>query len=233
MKYKRILLKLSGESLSTTNFGTNFDKVLEICQEIKEVKEQLNIQIAIVVGGGNYWRGRTNNQMDRTTADNIGMLATIMNALTLKEAFRQLNVKSNVQSAIEINKIADFYNQEKTINYLEEGQIIIFAGGTSNPFFSTDTASSLRAAEIKADAILKATNVDGLYDKDPKKYPDAKFIKETTYQEVLEQNLQVMDLTAITMCKENNIPILIYNANTKGNLYQILANQTIGSIVKD
>ena len=233
MKYKRILLKLSGESLSDNNTGINFSKVLEICQEIKDVKEKLNLEIAIVIGGGNYWRGRSNTNMDHCTADNIGMLATVMNALTLHEGFKQLNVPSQVQSAIEMNKIAEFYTQEKTDKYLKEGNIVIFAGGTSNPFFSTDTGASLRAAEIKADAILKATTVDGVYTADPKIDSNAKFIKEISYLDVISQKLKVMDLTAITMCMENNIPIIIFNALTKGNLLRVLEQQDTGTIIKN
>lgn len=232
MKYKRILLKLSGESLNSTNeFGIDFNKVLEICKDIKEVKEKLNIEIAIVIGGGNYWRGRSNTYMDRCTADNIGMLATEINALILKDAFTQINVKTKIQSAIEMDRIAELYNKDKTISYLEEGNIVIFAGGTNNPFFSTDTGASLRAAEINADAIIKATNVDGIYDKDPKKYQDATLYTNLTYDEAIIKNLKVMDITAITMCKDNNIPIIVFNNNIKGNLLKVIENQNIGTIV--
>ena len=232
MKYKRILLKLSGEALEgQEGFGINFDKAVEVCREIKEVKEKFNTEIAIVVGGGNFWRGRDNTYMDRTDSDRIGMLATIMNAIVLKNAFKKLNVKAKVQSAIEMNRVVELYTKDKTMDYLKEGNIVIFAGGTNNPFFSTDTGSSLRAAEIEADAILKATDVDGVYDKDPNKFDDAKMYKEITYDEVIVQNLKVMDLTAITMCRDNNIPIRVFNKE-KGNLEKVLSGEDIGTTVK-
>lgn len=232
MKYKRILLKLSGESLEgQEGFGIDFNKALEVCKEIKEVKEKSNTEIAIVVGGGNFWRGRDNTYMDRTDADRIGMLATIMNALVLKNAFKQLNVKVQVQSAIEMNRVVELYTKDKTMEYLKDGNIVIFAGGTNNPYFSTDTGSSLRAAEIEADAILKATDVEGVYDKDPDEFSDAKLYKNITYDEVIVQNLRVMDLTAITMCKDNNIPIRVFNG-TKGNLEKVLSGEDIGTTVK-
>ena len=232
MKYKRILVKLSGEALEgQEGFGINFDKAVEVCREIKEVKEKFNTEIAIVVGGGNFWRGRDNTYMDRTDSDRIGMLATVMNAIVLKNAFKRLNVKAKVQSAIEMNRVVELYTKDKTMDYLKEGNIVIFAGGTNNPFFSTDTGSSLRAAEIEADAILKATDVDGVFDKDPDEYDDAKMYKEITYDEVIVQNLKVMDLTAITMCRDNNIPIRVFNKE-KGNLEKVLSGEDIGTTVK-
>lgn len=232
MKYKRILLKLSGEALEgQEGFGIDFDKAVEVCREIKEVKEKFNTEIAIVVGGGNFWRGRDNTYMDRTDSDRIGMLATIMNAIVLKNAFKKLNVKAKVQSAIEMNRVVELYTKDKTMDYLKDGNIVIFAGGTNNPFFSTDTGSSLRASEIEADVILKATDVDGVYDKDPNKFDDAKMYKEITYDEVIIQNLKVMDLTAITMCRDNNIPIRVFNKR-KGNLEKVLSGENIGTIVK-
>ena len=232
MKYKRILLKLSGEALEgQEGFGIDFDKAVEVCREIKEVKEKFNTEIAIVVGGGNFWRGRDNTYMDRTDSDRIGMLATIMNAIVLKNAFKKLNVKAKVQSAIEMNRVVELYTKDKTMDYLKEGNIVIFAGGTNNPFFSTDTGSSLRASEIEADVILKATDVDGVYDKDPNKFDDAKMYKEITYDEVIIQNLKVMDLTAITMCRDNNIPIRVFNKK-RGNLEKVLSGEDIGTTVK-
>ena len=234
MKYKRILLKLSGETLAgSQKSGIDFDKVLEICQEIKEVQEKLNLEFAIVIGGGNYWRGRSNTYMDKCAADKVGMLATEMNAIVLKDAFRQINVKAQIQSAIEMNRIVELYTKDKTLKYLKEGNIVIFAGGTNNPFFSTDTGASLRAAEIEADVILKATNVDGIYNKDPNKYPDAISYRELSYNDVIFNNLNVMDLTAITMCRDNNIPIIVFNSTIKGNLQKILEGQNLGTIVKN
>lgn len=233
MNYKRILLKLSGESLAKeSSFGIDFNKVLEICQEIKEAKDKFNLELAIVIGGGNYWRGRSNTYMDKTDSDHIGMLATTMNAIVLKNAFSQINTKAKIQSAIEMDRIVELYTKDKTINYLKKGNIVIFSGGTNNPFFSTDTGATLRAAEIEADTIIKATNVDGIYDKDPNKFNDAKLYSELSYDEIIAKNLKVMDLTAITMCKDNNIPIIVFNNNIKGNLLKVLGNENIGTIVK-
>jgi uridylate kinase len=233
MKYKRILLKLSGESLAgTKEFGIDFDKVLEICQEIKEVKEKLNLEIAIVIGGGNFWRGRSNTYLDKSDSDKIGMLATEMNAIVLKNAFIKLNTPVKVQSSIEMNRIVELYTKDKTIEYLKNNNIVIFAGGTNNPFFSTDTGAALRAAEIETDIILKATNVEGIYDKDPNQYQDSILYHELSYDTVIHNGLKVMDLTAITMCKDNNIPIIVYNNNIKGNLLKVLKGQNIGTIVK-
>lgn len=231
MKYKRILLKLSGECLGKENVGgIDFDKVLETCEEIKKISK--SVQIGIVVGGGNFWRGRSNQYMDRPTADSIGMLATIMNSLVLSDAFRQIGVDTKVLTSIEINKVAEVFTKEKANQAFSEEKIVIFAGGTGNPFFSTDTAASLRAIEIDADVILKGTNVAGVYDKDPNKYEDAIMYDEVSYQEVLNKQLKVMDLTAISMCMENNMPIIVYNMNDKKNLSQIIKGKAIGTKVK-
>ena len=231
MKYKRILLKLSGECLGKEKTGgIDFEKVLERCEEIKKISK--SVQIGIVVGGGNFWRGRSNQYMDRPTADNIGMLATIMNSLVLSDAFRQIGVNTKVLTSIEVNKVADVFTKEKANQAFNEGEIIIFAGGTGNPCFSTDTAASLRAIEIDADVILKGTNVDGVYDKDPNKYEDAVMYDEISYQEVLNKQLKVMDLTAISMCMENDMPIIVYNMNDKNNLNKIIKGKSIGTKVK-
>ena len=232
MKKKRILLKLSGEALSgSKDNGIDFERVIEIAKEIKECLD-MGFSIAIVVGGGNFWRGKANDFMERQTSDYIGMLATTMNALALQDAFRQIDVPVRVETAIEMRKVAEFYLREKCEKHLEKGRIVIFGCGTGNPFFSTDTAAALRAAEINADILVKATNVDGIYDKDPKKYKDAKLIKETTYNEVLNKKLKVMDLTAITLCMEESIPIIVFNINKPGMLKQALITDDIGSIVK-
>ena len=232
MKRKRILLKLSGEALSgSKDNGIDFERVIEIAKEVK-VCLDMGFSIGIVVGGGNFWRGKTNNFMERQTSDYIGMLATTMNALALQDAFRQIDVPVRVETAIEMRKVAEFYLREKCEKHLEKGRVVIFGCGTGNPFFSTDTAAALRAAEINADILVKATNVDGIYDKDPKKYKDAKLIKETTYSEVLNKKLKVMDLTAITLCMEENIPIIIFNINKPGMLKEALITDDIGSIVK-
>lgn len=232
MKKKRILLKLSGEALSgSKDNGIDFERVVEIAKEVKECLD-MGFSIAIVVGGGNFWRGKANDFMERQTSDYIGMLATTMNALALQDAFRQIDVPVRVETAIEMRKVAEFYIREKCEKHLEKGRVVIFGCGTGNPFFSTDTAAALRAAEINADILVKATNVDGIYDKDPKKYKEAKLIKETTYNEVLNKKLKVMDLTAITLCMEETIPIIVFNINKPGMLKQALITDDIGSIVK-
>ena len=232
MKKKRILLKLSGEALSgSKDNGIDFERVIEIAKEVKECLD-MGFSIAIVVGGGNFWRGKANDFMERQTSDYIGMLATTMNALALQDAFKQIDVPVRVETAIEMRKVAEFYIREKCEKHLEKGRVVIFGCGTGNPFFSTDTAATLRAAEINADILVKATNVDGIYDKDPKKNKDAKLIKETTYNEVLNKKLKVMDLTAITLCMEEAIPIIVFNINKHGMLKQALITDDIGSIVK-
>ena len=206
MDKKRILLKLSGEALSgSKDNGIDFERVIKIAKEVKDCLD-MGFSIAIVVGGGNFWRGKANDFMERQTSDYIGMLATTMNALALQDAFRQIGVPVRVETAIEMRKVAEFYLREKCEKHLEKGRVVIFGCGTGNPFFSTDTAAALRAAEINADILVKATNVDGIYDKDPKVYNDAKLIKETTYDEVINNKLKVMDLTAITLCMDNSIP---------------------------
>lgn len=231
--YKRILLKLSGEALSgNKGHGIDFDRVLEICKEIKGVKEKTNVEIAIVVGGGNFWRGRSNQEMDRCTSDHIGMLGTTMNALALGDAFKQLKCEARVQTGIEMRQIAEFYIRKRADRHLEKGRIVIFGCGTGNPFFSTDTAAALRAAEINADIVLKATNVDGICTADPKKDPNATKIDKITYIDVLNKGLNVMDSTATTLCMDNNIPILVYNMNVYGNLEKVVEGKKIGTIVK-
>lgn len=231
-KYKRILLKLSGETLSGKDGkGIDFDSVLDICNEIKEVSE-IGCEIGIVVGGGNFWRGRSNTNMDRCTADHIGMLATTMNALALQDGFKQLGVESRVQTGIEMRQIAEFYIKNRATRHMEKGRIVIFGCGTGSPFFSTDTAAALRAAEINADIIFKATNVDGVYSADPKKDKNATKFDEITYIDVLNKKLNVMDSTATSLCMDNNIPILVFDINKKGNLLKASTGERIGTIVK-
>lgn len=232
MKYKRVLLKLSGEALAgDKKMGIDFDRVLEICSEIKEVKEKTGVQIAIVVGGGNFWRGRSNQHMDRCTSDHIGMLGTTMNALAVNDAFIQLGVQSRVQTGIEMRQIAEYYIRKRAERHMEKGRIVIFGCGTGNPFFSTDTAAALRAAEINADIVLKATNVDGIYTDDPKKDSSAKKLDQVSYIEVLNKKLNVMDATATTLCMDNHIPILVYNMNEYGNLEKVIEQEKIGTLV--
>ncbi len=230
--YKRVLIKLSGEALAgKKKMGVCYDTVLDICKKIKEVHD-LGVEIGIVVGGGNFWRGRQNEEFDRATADYIGMLATTMNALTLNDAFRQLGVESRVQTAIEMRQVAEFYIKGRAHKHLNKKRIVIFGCGTGSPFFSTDTASSLKAAEIGADALIKATNVDGVYDKDPNKYDDAVKYDEISYLEVLNKKLKVMDLTAITLCMDNDIPILVLNINNDHDLIDSFKGKKVGTIVK-
>ena len=234
MKYKRILLKISGEALAGKETkGIDFDRVLEICKEIKEVKEKYGTEIAIVVGGGNFWRGRSNRHMDSCTSDHIGMLGTTMNALAVNDAFRQLGVDSRVQTGIEMRQIAEFYIRNRTLKHLSKSRIVIFGCGTGNPFFSTDTAAALRAAEIHADVVLKATNVYGIYTADPKKDKDAVKYDYLSYIDILNNGLNAMDSTATTLCMDNNIPILIYNMHEYGNLEKVIQGEKIGTLVSN
>jgi len=231
MKYKRILLKLSGESLAgNKGTGIDFDRVLDICKEIKEVAVK-GVEVAIVVGGGNFWRGRSNQQMDRCTSDYIGMLGTTMNALAIGDAFKQLGQDVRVQTGIEMRQVAEYFIKDRAIKHLSKGRVVVFGCGTGSPFFSTDTAAALRANEIGADALLKATNVDGIYTKDPKKYADAEKIEETTYLEVLNKKLNVMDTTATSLCMDNDVPIIVFDINKDGNLKKVVEGKKIGTIV--
>lgn len=232
MKYNRILIKLSGETLSGNDGkGIDFNSVLDICKEIKACYD-IGCEIAIVVGGGNFWRGRTHKNMDRCTADHIGMLATTMNALALQDGFTQIGVESRVQTGIEMRQIAEFYIRKRATRHLEKTRIVIFGCGTGSPFFSTDTAAALRAAEINADVIFKATNVDGVYTADPKKDKTATKFDEITYIDVLNKKLNVMDSTATSLCMDNQIPILVFDVNKKGNLLKAAKKESIGTLVK-
>ena len=191
------------------------------------------IQVGIVTGGGNFWRGRSGGNMDRTRADHIGMLATVMNSLALADSLEQLGVTVRVQSAIEMRQIAETYIRNRAVRHLEKGRVVIFASGTGNPFFSTDTCAALRAAEIKANVILKATNVDGVFDKDPNKYPDAVKYDVVTHSEVLEKDLKVMDSTAASLCRDNNIPILVFNLSDPENIIRAVLGENVGTLVKE
>lgn len=232
MKYKRVLLKFSGEALAgDKGKGIDFDEVINFAKEIKECAD-MGVEIAIVVGGGNFWRGKLNNYMDRATSDYIGMLATTMNALTLGDAFKQIGQEVRVQTGIEMRQVAEFYIKDRAIRHLEKGRITIFGCGTGSPFFSTDTAAALRAAEIKAEALIKATNVDGIYDRDPKQDKEALFLPKVSYLDVLNKNLKVMDSTAISLCMEEKIPILVFNIHKPGNLRKLFLGEKIGSVVE-
>ena len=234
MKYKRILVKLSGEALAKSNgTGINFERVLDICKEIKEVTE-LGTEVGIVVGGGNFWRGRSNTQMDRCTSDYIGMLGTTMNALAIGDAFKQIDVPVRVQTGVEMRQIAEYYIKDRALKHLNNKRVVVFGCGTGSPFFSTDTAAALRAAEINADALVKATNVDAIYDKDPKKHEDAKKISKLTYLDVLNnKDINVMDSTATTLCMDNEIPIIVFDINKHGNLKKVIEGKKIGTVVED
>lgn len=230
-KYKRILLKLSGEALAGQNgFGLDFDTVLNICTYVKQLTE-MGTQVAIVVGGGNFWRGRSSGKMDRTRADHMGMLATVINALAISDALEQLEVPVRVQTAISMQQFAEPYIRNRAVRHLEKGRVVVFGCGTGNPFFSTDTASALRAAEIDADIIFKATNVDGVYDSDPKKNPDAVKFDTLTFNDVLNRELQVMDAAAAALCRDNNLPILVFSLKNPENLVKAVSGENVGTIV--
>ncbi len=230
--YKRVLLKISGEVLAgDKGSGIDFDKVLDICRRVKECVD-MGVQIAIVVGGGNFWRGRSSGKMDRTRADHMGMLATSINSLALADALEQLGVTARVQTAIEMRQIAEPYIRNKAVRHLEKGRVVIFGCGTGNPFFSTDTAAALRAAEIGADVIFKATNVDGVYDSDPKLNPNAKKYDTLTHNDVLQQGLHVMDSTAASLCMDNNIMILVFNLDSPDNIVRAMTGERIGTLIK-
>jgi len=234
MAYKRILLKLSGEALmGKEGYGIDPGTMNEIAEEIKGVKET-GIDTAIVVGGGNIHRGMRAEQqgMDRATGDYIGMLATVMNSLALQENLERLGMAVRVQTALQMAAIAEPYVRRRAIRHMEEGRIVIFAGGTGNPFFTTDTAAALRAIEINADVVLKATRVDGVYDRDPESHRDAVFFPEISYMEVLSRSLRVMDATAISLCMEHRLPIIVFNLREKGNMKRAALGEPVGTIVR-
>ncbi len=231
--YRRILLKLSGEALAAgQGFGVDNARVHEIAGEIQDV-HQLGVEVGIVVGGGNFFRGVAEQarEMDRVSADHMGMLATMMNALALQDALEKRQVFTRVMSAIEMNQVAEPFIRRRAIRHLEKGRVVIFGAGTGNPYFSTDTAASLRAMEIKADVIMKATKVDGIYDADPMLVKDATRIAQISYMDVLKQGLRVMDATAISLCQENNLPIVVFNLNVEGNIRRVVLGEKVGSLV--
>ncbi|MBR6408027.1 MAG: UMP kinase [Clostridia bacterium] len=232
-KYKRILLKLSGEALAGPNsgFGLDFDTVLDICSAVKKVSD-MGVEVAIVVGGGNFWRGRSSGKMDRTRADHMGMLATVINSLALADALEQLGAMPRVMTAIAMHEVAEPYIRNRAVRHLEKGRIVIAGAGTGNPFFSTDTASALRAAEIEADIIFKATNVDGVYDSDPNINDNAKKYDELSFLDMLNKELAVMDSTAASLCKDNDIPILVFDLKDPENIVRAVMGENIGTIVR-
>lgn len=233
--YKRVLLKLSGEALQgERGYGIESQTVLSIAQEIKEVRD-LGVEIALVIGGGNIYRGASGDVccVEKTSADYMGMLATVINALAFQGALEKLGGFTRVLSAIEMPRVAEPYIRRRAIRHMEKGRIVIFAGGTGNPYFTTDTAASLRAIEVSAEVILKATKVDGIYSTDPLKDKDAKKFEKLTYMEVIKKRLQVMDNTAISLCMENFLPIVVFNFKKKGNIKRIVCGEPIGSYIKD
>ncbi|MGA2723559.1 MAG: UMP kinase [Bryobacteraceae bacterium] len=231
--YKRILLKLSGEALAGgAAFGIDAERVKELGREISDVAAA-GVQIGVVVGGGNIFRGvaAAAQKMDRVTADQMGMLATVINSLALSDALEQMGVATRVMTAIDMRQLAEPYIRRRAIRHLEKGRIVIFAAGTSNPYFSTDTAATLRALEIKAEVIAKATRVDGVYDQDPLKFPEAVRYGEISYLEVLSRGLGVMDATSIAMCRDNKLPIIVFNLNTSGNIMRMSMGEPIGTVI--
>lgn len=231
-KHKRFLLKISGEALAgSQKHGIDFDAVKETCEMIKKCVET-GSEIAIVVGGGNFWRGRSSGEMDRVKADNIGMLATVMNAVALQDTLEQLGVEAVVMTAIPFPQIGEYYSPARAINHLENKKVVIFGYGTGNAFFSTDTAASLRAAEINAEIIFKATNTDGVYDSDPKTNPDAKKYTEVSFGEILSKDLKVMDSTAASMCRDNNIPVMVFSLKDPENIIRAISGENVGTLAK-
>ena len=230
-KYKRVILKISGEALAGENkFGLNEQMLGQVAKQIKEIHD-LGVQVAIVVGGGNFWRGRTSKSMDRATADYMGMLATVINAMALQDCFEAIGIPTRVQTAIEMKEIAEPYIRRKAISQLNNNEVVIFGAGTGNPFFSTDTTAALRAAEIEADIILLAKKVDAVYSEDPEINPKATRYESLTHREVLEKGLGVMDSTAATLCMENNIPIHVFGIATEGNVLKAIMGEKIGTMI--
>ena len=231
-KYKRVLLKISGEALAgEEHFGINEDMLKRFAFQVKEVTE-MGVQVAVVVGGGNFWRGRTSKSMDRATADYMGMLATVMNAMALQDAFEAEGLPTRVQTAIEMREVAEPYVRRKAISHLDHGKVVIFGAGTGNPFFSTDTTAALRAAEIDAEVILLAKKVDAVYSDDPELNPDAVKYESLTHKEVLEKDLKVMDSTAASLCRDNSIAIHVFALAEEGNVLKAVCGEKIGTIVK-
>jgi len=232
-KYKRIIIKLSGEALAgEKGFGIDQETVDAVADQIKDVRD-LGVEVAIVIGGGNFWRGRTSGSMDRSTADYMGMMATCINALGLQDALENKGMPTRVLSAIEMRQIAEPYIRRRAVRHLEKGRVIIFAAGTGNPFFSTDTTAALRAAEIEAEMILLAKNVDGVYDDDPNINPDAVKFDRLTYIDILNRGLGVMDSTAVTLCMDNHIPIQVFALKEDDNILRVIKGEEIGTTIKE
>jgi uridylate kinase len=232
-RYKRILLKLSGEVLAGgAGFGLDAGRVRSLAEEIAEVA-RLGVQLGVVIGAGNFFRGvaAAASQMDRVTADNMGMLATVINCLAVQDALEKQGIPTRVMTAIQMNQVAEPYIRRRAIRHLEKGRIVVFGGGTSNPYFSTDSAGSLRALEIQAELLAKATSVDGVYDRDPKKHPDAIRYAEISYSEVLARDLAVMDAAAVAMCRDNKLPIRVFNLTRRGNIMRMSMGEPVGTVI--
>ncbi len=231
-KYTRVVIKISGEALAGENgFGLNNNVIAGVVEQIKKVRN-MGIQIGIIIGGGNFWRGRQGAEMDRTTADHMGMLATVINSLAMQDALERAGVPTRVMTAIEMPRVAEPYILRRAIRHLEKGRVVIMACGTGNPYFSTDTGAALRAAEIQADVLLQAKNIDGVYDSDPKTHPDAKKYDSIGYLDVIKDGLQVMDTTAVSLCMENHIPIVTFALSEKDSIYKASTGQKIGTIIE-
>ncbi len=229
--YKRVLIKLSGEALAGKNgFGINAEEVNIFIEQIKKAVAT-GVQIGIVVGGGNFWRGRQGTEMDRTTADHMGMLATVINALALQDALEHNNIPTRVQTALTIERVAEPYILRRALRHLDKGRVVVFACGTGNPYFSTDTGAALRAAEIHADVLLCAKNIDGIYDSDPRKNPDAKKYESITYLDFIKAGLTALDTTAVSLCKENKIPIIAFGLSEKDSIIKAINGEKIGTII--
>jgi uridylate kinase len=232
-RYKRVLLKLSGEALAgEAGFGIDGERVRALAAEVVEVTAR-GTEVAIVVGGGNFFRGVSARaqQMDRVTADNMGMLATVINALALQDALEAAGAATRVLTAIEMRQVAEPYIRRRALRHLEKGRVVIFAAGTSSPYFSTDTAAALRALEVRAEVLAKGTRVDGVYDKDPLKHPDATLYRDISYDEVLAKSLGVMDATSIAMCRDNRLPVIVFNLNVPGNIMRVSMGEPVGTVI--
>ena len=229
-KYKRILIKISGEALSSKDNSLDSEIISRVVNEIKTVHD-MDVKIGIIIGGGNFWRGRQGRNMDRATADHMGMLATVINALALQDALEQVGVPTRVMTALTISRVAEPYIQRKALRHMEKGRVIIFACGTGNPFFTTDTGAALRAAEMNADVILLAKNVDAVYDSDPRTNPDAKRISDISYMDIIQKKLGVMDLTAVSLCMDNNMPIIVFGLNEAHSISRAVCGEIKGTFI--
>jgi uridylate kinase len=231
-KYKRVLLKISGEALAgEKKVGLDDDMLNQVASQVKGLRE-IGVEVAVVVGGGNFWRGRTSKAMDRATADYMGMLATVINSLALQSAFENMGIPTRVQTAIEMREVAEPYIRRRAMHHLEKGYVVIFGAGTGNPFFSTDTTAALRAAEIGADVLLLAKNIDAVYSADPRTNPDAERYTELSYMDIIDRDLKVMDLTAATLCKDTGTKIYVFALATEGNLMKVINGENVGTLIQ-